>query len=196
MSAIFAAASRDLMQVAEILGRDRAELDELSGYVERFSRGVQHAWDDALRLALDRDLRTSESVRVQTCAGLAPLLLPGLGADFVSLLVDRLEGDGFAGADGLAYRVVPSTVAGSPGYQPRGYWRGPTWPVFNWLVWWGLQQHGQSDAANRLRSANVDLLTRPGAEFAEYFEAYTAAPLGSLHQSWTAAVALDWLGSR
>jgi hypothetical protein len=29
--------------------------------------------------------------------------------------------------------------------------------------------------------------------FAEYYHPVTGAPLGSLHQSWTAAVALDWL---
>src|SRR5262249_38978404 len=39
MSAIFAAASQSLLEVGELLGRDREELDELSGYVERFSRG-------------------------------------------------------------------------------------------------------------------------------------------------------------
>jgi hypothetical protein len=195
MSAIFAAASADLLQVGEFLGRDRSELAELREYVDRFSRGVHNAWDTPIQLALDRDLRSGESIAVQTCAGLAPLLLPDLAADLITTLVTRLEGDGFAGAPGLAYRVVPSTVAGSPGYHPRAYWRGPSWPVFNWLLWWGLRQHHQSAAADRLRSANLDLLAHPGAKFAEYFEAYTAEPLGSLNQSWTAAVALDWLNS-
>jgi len=31
------------------------------------------------------------------------------------------------------------------------------------------------------------------ATFAEYFEPFSGEPLGSLDQSWTAAVALDWL---
>ena len=44
-----------------------------------------------------------------------------------------------------------------------------------------------------LRDANLALLARPESRFAEYFEPYTAQPLGSLDQSWTAAVALDWL---
>jgi hypothetical protein len=42
-----------------------------------------------------------------------------------------------------------------------------------------------------LRSASLRQL---GDEmFAEYYHPVTGAPLGSLHQSWTAAVALDWL---
>jgi hypothetical protein len=196
MSALFAAASRDLMQVGEFLGRSRAELDELGGYAERFSRGVLNAWDEQLCLALDRDVRSAASIRVQTCAGLAPLLLPTLDPQLKSKLVAALEGESFAGAPGFAYRVVPSTVTGSPGYQARAYWRGPAWPVFNWLLWWGLRQQEQLDAAERLRSANLKLLAHPGAEFAEYFEPSTAEPLGSLDQSWTAAVALDWINSR
>jgi hypothetical protein len=193
MSAVLAAASRDLAEVGELLGRDRNELEELGSYVERFSRGVLAAWDEPLRLALDRDLRSAEPVRVQTCAGLAPLLLPRLEPELVEELVERVAGPGFAGAPGLLCPVVPSTVPGSPGYHPRAYWRGPSWPVFNWLVWRGLRQHGQAQAADRLRSANLELLARPGADFAEYFEPYTGEPLGSLQQSWTAAVALDWL---
>jgi hypothetical protein len=29
--------------------------------------------------------------------------------------------------------------------------------------------------------------------FGEYFDPFTGKPLGSIRQSWTAAVALDWL---
>jgi hypothetical protein len=31
--------------------------------------------------------------------------------------------------------------------------------------------------------------------FAEYYEPFTGEPLGSREQSWTAAVALDWLAA-
>jgi hypothetical protein len=49
--------------------------------------------------------------------------------------------------------------------------------------------------AAELRSASLAQLERPTSQFAEYFEPYTAEPLGSLEQSWTAAVALDWLSA-
>jgi glycogen debranching enzyme len=193
MSAIFAAASRDLAHVAEALGRDRSEIAELTAYVERFSRAVQYAWNEPLGLALDYDDRADESVRVQTCAGLAPLLLPNLEPEFLRKLVARLEGPDFAGAAGFAFAVVPSTIPGSPGFRSRAYWRGPSWPVFNWLMWWALRHHGARESAARLRWSNLALLENPKSEFGEYFEPYTAEPLGSTEQSWTAAVALDWL---
>jgi hypothetical protein len=53
-----------------------------------------------------------------------------------------------------------------------------------------------AEPAAALRQANLALLSRPAARFAEYYEPFTAEPLGSLDQSWTAAVALDWLASQ
>ena len=102
-------------------------------------------------------------------------------------------GSRFAGAQGFLYPVIPSTTPGTPGFQPRSYWRGPTWPVMNWLVWWSMRRHAMHHAARGLRAANLALLSRPEAQFAEYLEPYTGEPLGSIEQSWTAAVALDWL---
>jgi len=195
MSAIFALACQKLAELGRSLSRPEDELSELTGYVNRFSGGVLHAWDTELQLALDLDLRAPERVRVETCAGLAPLLVPHLEPALLERVVARLQGSGFAGADGLAFAVVPSTTPGSPGFDARAYWRGPSWPMANWLVWSGLRQHGRGEAAAQLRAANLALLAQPTARFAEYFEPFSAQPLGSLDQSWTAAVALDWLSS-
>jgi hypothetical protein len=192
MSAIFAAANQALADVGAGLKRPAPEIDELSAWARRSRRAVEHAWDAELELALDQDA-VSGPIRVETCAGLAPLLLPDLDADLRGRVVQRLFGTGFAGAPGLAYGVVPSTSPGAKGFQARTYWRGPSWPVFNWLIWWGLHRQGLVEDADRLRAANLDLLRRPESNFAEYFEPYTAEPLGSLEQSWTAAVALDWV---
>ena len=189
MSAIFAAACAALSRVRP---EDAAELNE---YTDHFTRGVLYACEAESGLALDYDDISGEPVRVQTCAGLAPLLLPRLEPEAVERLVGQLTGRGFAGAPGLAYPVVPSTAVNVAEFHPRAYWRGPAWPVFNWLVWWGLGRHGRFDVAERLRSANLALLGRPGSDFGEYFEPYTSEPLGSLQQSWSAAVALDWLAS-
>lgn len=195
MSAIFAVACGALAKVAHSLGGHTREIDELHVYSRRFQAGVEQAWDDEVCLALDWDVAIGQPVRVQTCAGLAPLLLSECPDDLLARVIERLQGAGFVGADGLAYRVVPSTVPGSPGFHARSYWRGPTWPVVNWLFWLALRQHGRLSLAAELRSASLAQLERPTSQFAEYFEPYTAEPLGSLEQSWTAAVALDWLSA-
>jgi glucosylglycerate hydrolase len=195
MTAIFAAANEALREVGVLLGRPAAELDNLDEWGQRASAAVQGAWDPAERLALDWDVRQGGPVRVRTCAGLAPLLLSDLPAAMLGDLLEVLHGTSFAGAEGQAFAVVPSTAPGSPGYRPRTYWRGPVWPIVNWLLWWGLRRNGRPDVARRLRAANLALLETPGARFAEYFEPKTGEALGSLDQSWTAAVALDWLAT-
>jgi hypothetical protein len=194
MSAIFAAASSALANVVAELNPSAADdVAALRQWSARSTSALERAYDKTVRLALDIDTIAGEPVHVVTCAGLAPLIAPALPAPLVDSLVERLFDADFAGAPDFAFRVVPSTAPGSIGFQPRAYWRGPTWPIANWLLWWALRQHGRHAAAATLRQANLDLLARPEARFAEYFNPYTAGPLGSVDQSWTAAVALDWL---
>jgi glucosylglycerate hydrolase len=192
-TAILATANRVLAEVGMWLGRPAQELMELHAWSARFTAGVLRQYDPAVGLALDLDVRTGQSIQVRTWAGLAPLLLPEVPPDQVARLVARMRGPDLAGHPGLIAQAVPSTVPGSPGFDRRSYWRGPIWPIANWLLWLGLIGHGRTVEATDLRAANLALLRRPGARFAEYFEPFTGEPLGSLDQSWTAAVALDWL---
>jgi len=66
--------------------------------------------------------------------------------------------------------------------------------VLSWLIWWSLRRAGEEDRAERMRVAALEQLA--GSNFAEYYEPFTGEPLGSPDQSWTAAVALDWLATR
>jgi hypothetical protein len=195
-SAIFAAACGSLERIAAFVGAAAAERAEIAAWRERAVAAVAGAWDADLGLVLDFDLRTHAPIRVSTSAGLAVVLLPDLERTLAERAVRTAFGPDFAGAAGLAFPVVLSTALRSPEFRPRAYWRGPTWPVVNWLLWWGLVQQGLAEPAAALRRANVALLSRPTARFAEYFEPFTGEPLGSIDQSWTAAVALDWLATQ
>jgi hypothetical protein len=63
--------------------------------------------------------------------------------------------------------------------------------VITWLLWWALDRDGCDGLAEALRTAAVAQLRAGGC--AEYAHPITGEPLGSTAQSWTAAVALDWL---
>jgi len=186
MTAIYASA-------CEALARLSGSSD-VAAWGKRSAEGVLRSLSSD-GLALDFDVRAGKPVEVKTCAGLASLLLPDLSREQLQRMCEIVFGPSFAGAEGFTCKVVPSTAPGSPGFHSRSYWRGPIWPHMNWLVWRALRLHGEHASARSLREANLALLARPEARFAEYFEPFTAEPLGSLNQSWTAAVALDWLAA-
>jgi glucosylglycerate hydrolase len=194
-SAIFVAANDALAQIAELADAPARERAAIAEWSKRSAEGVRACWDHDLELALDFDLRAHRPIRCVTSAGLCPVLVPSLTRAEARRFLDRIFGPDFAGAEGLAFPVVLSTGARTSEFRPRAYWRGPAWPVINWLLWCGLRAHALESEAARLREANIALLARPEARFSEYFEPFTAEPLGSPDQSWTAAVALDWIAA-
>ncbi len=189
-TAIFASASDLLASLAVRLQRpgDAAELKE---YAAQARAAVFCHVDEASGLAADVDLRTGSWLRTETIAGFAPLIAGGMPLTLRRRLVSLLFSERWAGHPALKFPLPPSTSPCSPAFNPTCYWRGPVWPVFSWLLSWALWRSGEHAAAAALRSASLAQLD--DAQFGEYYHPVTGAPLGSLNQSWTAAVALDWL---
>ncbi|HZN20362.1 MAG TPA: hypothetical protein VFB84_19545 [Micromonosporaceae bacterium] len=190
MSAIAAVAAEELAGVGEELGR-LPEARELRGLADRFRAGVLSTVSARTGLARDQDLRTGAWLEVDSVAGFAALLCGGDEA-VVERQLRLLAGPQWCGHPGLRFAVPPSAPPGSPGFAPRTYWRGPQWPMMNWLLWWALErQRPGGDLAAQIRSEALRQLA--DLSFGEYYEPFTGEPLGSTQQSWSAAVALDWL---
>jgi glucosylglycerate hydrolase len=189
-TAIFAAASDLLAKLAGVLRRpdDAAELHD---YAAQARAAVLCHVDEATGLAADVDLRTGSLLRTQTIAGFAPLIAGGIPGRQRQRLITLLTGPRWAGHPALRWALPPSTAPHSPEFDPDCYWRGPAWPFLTWLLCWALLRDGEPSVASRFGSATLDQLG--DGTFAEYYNPMTGAPLGSRNQSWTAAVALDWL---
>ena len=114
-----------------------------------------------------------------------------VAADQLGDLLRVLDSHLFAGNPDLRWPLPPSTSPREEGFLPRSYWRGPVWPVINWLLWWSLEGVGEKKRADRLKATSLAQLS--DGHFVEYYEPFTGEALGSDDQSWTAAVALDWL---
>jgi len=189
-TAIFACASDLLAALALRLGKadDDAELKD---YAAQARAAVFCHVDEASGLAADVDFRTGAWLVTETIAGFAPLIAGGMPLTMRRRLIDLLTGPRWAGHPSFRYPLPPSVSPCSAAYDPACYWRGPVWPVFTWLLTWALSRSGEHQAASALRAASLEQLG--DQTFAEYYQPETGAPLGSLHQSWTAAAALDWL---
>lgn len=192
-SAVFAAANEALLRLHDLLGGPAPDRLAISRWLDRSTAGLERAWDPVTGLCLDADLRTGSVLASQTFAGLAPLLVEGLDANLRHRLLATLQSVRFLSAPALCPGVLPTTSPDDPAFDPRRYWRGPTWPVITWLFWSALARTGQADLAEQLRAAALELVAAGG--FAEYFDPRTGEPLGSADQSWTAAVVLDWLAA-
>ncbi len=188
-SAILAAADDALAELAAIAGRPEAA-DGHRGNADRTRHALDGAWDHELHACLDQDRITGRAIRSDTIGGFAPLI-SGCSLDRTAALIDRLLGPTYAGADGLAWPLPLSTATTDPRFDKKGYWRGPQWPPITWLLWWGLRRAGHHRTANHLRTTAIEQLRDTGCT--EYVEPFSGDPLGSSSQSWTAAVALDWL---
>jgi hypothetical protein len=189
-TAIFAAACDVLAEFATQL-RKPDDAAELRDFAARARAAVLGHIDEASGLAADVDLRTGTWLRTETVAGFAPLIAGGMPAYLRQRQISLLTGPRWAGHSELRWALPPSTSPCSPAFDPQCYWRGPVWPVFTWLLTWALRRDGEVSVAAALQSASLEQLG--DSTFAEYYHPLTGAPLGSLSQSWTTAVALDWL---
>lgn len=188
-TAIYAAASDLLADLAVRLREPGAA--ELREYAAQARAAVLCHVDEASGLAADVDLRTGEWLRTETCAGFAPLIAGHAPDEMRHRLTDLLLGERWCGHPALKLPLPPSTSPCSPAFNPACYWRGPVWPVFNWLLTWALRRDGEEVLADKL--STVAIAELEDGTYAEYYHALTGEPLGSHNQSWTAAVALDWL---
>lgn len=192
-SSILVAANEALLEIAEITGAPDDERATIEGWIERGLHGLEELWEPELGLYLDHDLRAGEPLRALTVAGFAPLVAGHMNPERLEALLTTLDSPMFVGCPGLRWSLPPSTSPEDPRFHPRSYWRGPTWPVVNWLLWWSLLRAGELERAERLRQATLAQLAEGG--FGEYFEPFTGRSLGSNDQSWSAAVVIDWLAS-
>jgi len=93
--------------------------------------------------------------------------------------------------DGRTEWPVASTCPGEASFDPRRYWRGPTWVNVNWMLIDGLERSGAAGLADKLRAKTIELVERSG--MFEYFHPRTGEGLGADRFSWTAALLIDLL---
>jgi hypothetical protein len=193
-SAVLVAANAALLDLADVAGAGSDDREELIRWLERGRDGLARSIDPESGMCLDRDVRSGEQIRLRTFASFAPLFARTADAGQQAAQLRLLGSADFSGDPRFRWRLLPSTSPGEPAFEPRTYWRGPVWPIINWLLWHSLSELGYSDHADGLRRDSLAQVAS-GGDFAEYFEPFTGEPLGSPRQSWTAAVTLDWLAS-
>jgi hypothetical protein len=181
---IFLRANRDLLTLAERLGRS-AEAEEIRGWIARMEAGAARLWNAELNAHVALDLRTG---KLTDGISSASFLAPYAGLTDAGTL-EALQGH----FDGIAQKVrymMPSYDPDDARYEHLRYWRGPVWAMINYMIAKGFAEAGDHARAERLRRDTAALIETSG--FAEYFSPETGAGAGGGSFSWTAAIWLTW----
>lgn len=188
-SAMLARAESDLAWLAERFGRRT-----MAERAHRRSRAIRRAllsrlWAPELGRFVYYDAAARQPVRDDVIGCYLPLCC-GLPAEPQARLVAGLK-------QRYATRwPLPSTAPAEPTFEPRRYWRGPSWVNINWLVSTALAASGNTTEAQRtfaleLSCKTVKLVANRG--FWEYFHPDSGEGLGGEQFTWTAALILDLL---
>jgi Trehalase len=179
--------NRDLAEIAHVVGADPEPFER---WAEQTGAALdRELWDEEEGIYLDFDVRAGELIRVHAGGGFSPLYAAVPAKSRAERLVDRLRLTAVT-LDGVG-RAVPSVPRDDPQFDPALYWRGPVWPMINWVLYAGLRRYGYADEARELRGALLELARREG--FWEHYNALTGRGQGTEELSWTAALVLDLL---
>jgi len=192
MTAILAVAAAELAQLGADVGLS-SEVADQPAIAQKAREGVLSSINPTTGLCRDFDARSDSWTSAQSLASFSALICGG-DSDVCARQQAIITGPLWAGYPGLAYALPPTVSPEADGFQPRAYWRGPNWPVMNWLFAWALRRRGEIALADQWRSEGLAQLG--DLTFGEYYEPFTGEPLGSHDQSWTAAVALDWVAEQ
>ena len=191
LTAVLAAAAEELTAVGHDVGL-ADEVADQAGIAARARQAVLASVSPDSGLCRDWNARAGAWTDTESLASFSVLVCGG-DRDVQSRQRDILDGPRWAGHPSLRYALPPTLSPDDPGFRPRTYWRGPVWPVMNWLFWWGLDRQGEHEVGDRLRAQGLAQLGDLAC--GEYYEPCTGEPLGSHDQSWTAAIALDWIAT-
>ena len=173
-------ANRDLRDMGQSFGED---VTQIENWIKTLEDGAKTLWNENIKGYDSRDAHTGAFNGVLSNAS-ALCWYAGIDNAEARPAVERMM-------DAATYGLA-SFNPEADGFEPLRYWRGPTWPIMNFLVGSGMEEMGISDLADRIRTDTRHLMKLNG--FAEYYDPLTGKPAGGDSFTWTAAVWLGWAG--
>ena len=184
VNAILHRANKDLLALAERFG-SAADRTELAERLAATAAGINRLWNQGAGIYFPFDLIARQPIEVAISAGFLPAWAGVADAERVRAMTATLE----RWRTKVSY-LVPSTSPEDPRFEPKRYWRGPAWAMFNMLIGEGFAESGAREIAARIKSDTAGLIARSG--FREYFDPVTGDGCGGGHFSFTASTALSW----
>ena len=195
LNAMLVVEARSLAQMARALGDTTGSTYWTNEAEERAERVRQTFWDEdtGFFYNVDRDdhdfsFEQPADLKRQEITGFLPLWAGIATEEQAAALVGHLTDESkFWRPHG-----VPSLAADDPYYDPSGYWNGPVWVEWQYLLFRGLLEYGYQEAARELAERVIDKVTFHLARDHTFWEMYSPdTDWAGHHQTyiWTAMVA-------
>ncbi|MEM7268848.1 MAG: hypothetical protein AAF401_06315 [Pseudomonadota bacterium] len=175
-------ADRDLLKLAEMLGRD-GDASILRDHIEKGEIASDFFWNARFQAFCARDVRSEVfSDGFSSASALCFYASAGTSKQRAASYghIQRI-------GEQVAY-LMPSWDPGAGSFQPQRYWCGPLWPQMNTIIAKGLGEQGHDALAQRVRGDLAACIRKSG--FRECFDPLSGDGCIGTNFSWTAAM---WL---
>ena len=183
---------KSLERLAEEVG-DTAMAARRKPFIDKAVKAMRdHMWDEEAGTFLSVKKDTMEKIPVATISSWVPLTAGVPTEAMAKRMAEVLATDSWQ-----TPLPVPTVDRKDPRWNPRGFWRGDTWPPTNYQIASGLAAYGHTELAAKIADANVENAIKNG--LSEHYDSMTGEPLGIRDYCMASTIAtmmLDGLTSK
>lgn len=184
INAMLLRANRDLIWLLETTDNTALKPQVLE-WIATQEAAFEKFWCAEKQAYLSYNLITQKHIPIETSASFLPFYANIVPQDRHDILLQKLD----LWKTKVDF-LLPSLDPDSSYFDQKRYWRGPVWPIMNFMVATGLQEHGHTHYAEEMRKDTCKLIEEHG--FQEYFDPTNGQGLGGDNFSWAAATWLFW----
>ncbi len=182
MSMILLRANRDLLFLAELLGK-KEDAQQLKNRIQISEKGMDFLWNEQINAYCSYDLNADQPLAVVTNASFLAFYADAGSSAQREALVNKLNHIG----KNVEF-MLPSCDPAHEQFNPILYWRGPIWLVVSYMVAKGLREQGEIAMADRIDRDTLFIAEQ--GDFYESFSPLDGKGTGGKMFSWSAAI---WL---
>lgn len=195
-NSIWCRANEALGEILQDLGRGEEAINFFD-WADQTRKAIQNCWDKDAKLFVTKSVGNANKniIKEDTFTSFMPLYAGAVDDKLLPVLFDLLT-------DTTTYwsaYPVPSTSLRSPKYELSRYWRGPVWPIINYLLIEGLNSYQNEGKALQIRDELLKKTCEMISEFGfheHYDPVYGLAPtyrntgggMGFQSFTWSAAI--------
>lgn len=172
-----------ISNLAGLLGYKKLSEEYESLSVQLKEKIINFMWDDSAKFFFDIEDKTHNKTMIKTPAAFLTLFAKVATREQANYLVEHLVND----KEFKRKLPLPTLSADDPDYDPRNFWRGPTWINLVWFTYNGLLNYGFKDVAKDLANSTIEAMAK-NTTCNEYYNSETGEPLGVKYFGWSALI--------